>query len=271
MEYIGIRSKDNGRKALNMTNVGIHKVNRRRKVMNMERGNDCGLDMVKQDRAMKERVLYLIVGCIGAVGGLIGVNAFLQYMLMSLSLAGRMVTMLTSYWLIALVPILVMIAAKDRLSDYGFQKEGIGKQILVGLAIGLLMTVVLVLPCYLVGHGEYFDNGKRYGEDLWRYLYELSYTVLAIGFTEEFVFRGFCYYNFKKLWNSELGAVIGSSVLFGLFHFLNGNLAQMFLTGLIGAFFCLCRNRIRNCSTVALILAHGVYDFMITLMASLLL
>ncbi len=39
----------------------------------------------------------------------------------------------------------------------------------------------------------------------------------------------------------------------------------------IGVFFCVCRLKIKNCSTLVLIIGHGVYDALITVFASVLL
>ena len=43
------------------------------------------------------------------------------------------------------------------------------------------------------------------------------------------------------------------------------------MTAGIGALFCLCRIKIKNCSTLSLVIAHGVYDAMITVWANVLL
>ena len=66
-------------------------------------------------------------------------------------------------------------------------------------------------------------------------------------------------------------AIIASSMLFGLFHLFSGNIIQMLMTACIGVFFCFCRLKVKNCSTLSLIIAHGVYDALITVLASILL
>ena len=69
---------------------------------------------------------------------------------------------------------------------------------------------------------------------------------------------------FETLFGSTVGAIIGSSVLFGLFHFMGGNIGQIILTGFMGTIFCLCRVKIKNCTMFSLIIAHGVYDALTT-------
>lgn len=62
----------------------------------------------------KKIIMQLLVGSIGAVAGLMGVNAFNQYLLMSLPIGLRMVLMIGTYWLIAIVPFCIMIFGKDK-------------------------------------------------------------------------------------------------------------------------------------------------------------
>lgn len=217
----------------------------------------------------KKEWIYLIVGFLGVMLGLIGVVLFNQFVLMSLPLAVRMISMIFVYWLIALIPVIIMFAAKDKLSEYGFSKEKISLQIILGAAIGVVMSFILTLLPHLLGFGEYVDSGKRY-EYLWQFIYEFVYCIVAIGFVEEFVFRGFIYQKIKSIFRKDITAVIGSSVLFGVFHLFSGNIIQMVMTALIGAFFCFCRLKIKNCSTLSLIIAHGVYDALITVFSSVL-
>ncbi len=218
----------------------------------------------------KKEWICLIVGFLGSMLGLYGVVAFNQFVLMSLPLGLRMVNMLLIYWLIALIPIIAMLINKDKLVDYGFSKSKIGLQIIVGVLIGIAMSFILTLIPHLFGFGEYVDSGKRYNY-LWQFIYEFFYCIFAVGFVEEFVFRGFIYEKIKCISQKDMIAIIGSSVLFSVFHLFSGNFIQMFMTACIGAFFCFCRLKVKNCSTLSLIIGHGVYDALITVWASTLL
>lgn len=220
-------------------------------------------------KCQKAEWLSLIIGFLGAMLGLFGVISFNQYLLMSLPLV-RMVCMPAIYWLIALIPIILMIIYKDKLADLKFSKEKIGSQIIIGLLIGIGMSLVLTLIPHFAGFGEYIDTGKRY-RYLWQYVYEFFYCIFAIGAVEEFVFRGFIYSKAKRIGNKEWIAVVVSSVLFGVFHLFAGNVIQMIMTAIIGAIFCILRNKIKGCTTLSLIIAHGVYDALITVFASTLL
>lgn len=218
----------------------------------------------------KKEWICLIIGFLGAILGLYGVISFNQFVLMSLPLGLRMISMIIVYWLIALIPIIVMFVNKDKLVEYGFSKDKIKFQIIVGFLIGIAMSVILTLLPHLFGLGEYVDSGKRY-QYLWQFIYEFFYCIFAVGFAEEFVFRGFVYKKIKNISQKDIIAIIASSVLFGMFHLFSGNIIQMLMTACIGAFFCFCRLNVKNCSTLSLIIAHGVYDALITVLASTLL
>lgn len=218
----------------------------------------------------KREWIGLVIGFLGAILGLYGVVLFNQFVLMALPLGVRMVSMILVYWLIAVIPIIVMMVHKDKLTDYGFSKSKISVQIIVGILIGIAMSITLTLIPHLFGFGKYVDSGKRYIY-LWQFIYEFIYCILAIGFVEEFVFRGFVYEKIKRISQNDLIAIISSSVLFGIFHLFSGNIVQMIMTACIGAFWCFCRLKIKNCSLVSLIIAHGVYDALITVWASVLL
>ena len=123
-------------------------------------------DKVKIMSKKKERI-FLIVGVLGAMLGGYGVVAFNRYVLLSLPLVLRMVSMPIVYWLIALIPIIVMFVNKDKLVEYGFCKDKIQSQIIVGIFIGIAMSVVLTLIPHLVGFGEFVDSGKMSDGTLW--------------------------------------------------------------------------------------------------------
>lgn len=211
--------------------------------------------------------ISLIVGSLGAMLGLYGIVSFNHFVLMSLPLGVRMVSMIFVYWLMALIPLVLMLVDKDDPAEYGFCTDKWGSQIVVGVLIGIAMSLVLTLIPHLLGFGAYVDSGKRY-QYLWQFVYEFFYCILAVGLAEEFVFRGFIYKKIKSIAQKDMAAMIGSSILFGVFHVFSGNMIQVLMTACIGAFFCFCRSKIKNCSTLSLIIGHGVYDAFITVWAS---
>lgn len=217
----------------------------------------------------KKEWICLAVGFLGSILGVYA-TSFCNQQALALPILPRMPVLIAEYWLIALVPIIVMLINGDRLSDYGFTKENLPFQILIGVLLGAAMSLVLTFVPHLLGFGSFVDNGHRY-QYLWQFVYDFSYYIFSVGCVEELVFRGFVYQKIKAVSQKDVIALIGSSVLFGLFHFPSGNIIQMVMTAFIGAFFCFCRMKIKHCSTLSLIIAHGVYDALITVWASLLL
>lgn len=213
----------------------------------------------------KREVVSLIIGFTGIMVGVL-CTRFLNMAMMGLPVGVRMFTFIAAYWIIAIAPVVLVIVGREKLSDLGFEKSKIGLQILIGTGLGLLMSLVLTLVPHLLGLGEYVNSGKEYIY-VWQYIWEFLYCILGVGLVEEFAFRGFIFKRFKNLFGKDFLAVICSSALFGLFHIFGGSLIQIVLTGLIGALFCFFKLKIRNCSTLSLIIAHGVYDAMIVVWA----
>ena len=133
---------------------------------------------------------------------------------------------------------------------------------ILGFAVSLMLTFIPILA----GKGIIVDNGRRYVY-AWQFLHEFIYCM-AIGLSEEYVFRGFIYEKVRRLSGTNSMAVIISSILFGFMHLLGGNMIQVTLTALLGALFCYFRLKIKNCSLLSIIICHGVYDFMITVCSS---
>ena len=217
----------------------------------------------------KRDIWLMILGYAGALAGCFGVIMFNRYVLFSLPLAGRLVCRLIVYWLMALVPLILIRISKDKTDALSIPGEKIGLQILIGVVSGsVIASAYFLVPCFM-GFGTIVDNGSRFTK-LWQFLYELIYFIVAVGAVEEIVFRGFIYSKLKSVFEKEWIAILASSILFGLFHLLIGNIVQVCVTTIIGIIFCLVRYKIKGCSLLSLIILHGVYDFMIVLYSSLL-
>ncbi len=214
---------------------------------------------------MKKKNLWLemVIGISWSILAMWGVICFNSYILMNLPILSRMVLSIVLYMCMSVGPLLVMILMGDTPADYLFSGEKIGKQILIGIGIGIVMSLILTLPLFLTGHGEWSDNGHHY-KFLWQFMYEIVYCIVAVAFTEEFIFRGFLYQKLNAIFNSQVVAILISSVAFGLFHFFGGSLMQVFMTGLFGLALCLVRCKVKHCTTLSLIIGHGLYDFLIT-------
>jgi len=172
-------------------------------------------------------------------------------------------------WSMALPPLLITVFTGGKCADLGLSRKNLLRQIITGVSIGLAMaTVLTLLPMLLFGKGAVYGGaGYKTAAEA---ILGLLYFIFVIGLSEEFVFRIFLYGRLDDICISDGMPIFLSSALFGLLHFSGLNLTQVFLTALIGAFFCLCKKKIPDCTLLSLAIAHGVHDWMIRLLASLL-
>ncbi len=214
----------------------------------------------------KKEVILLVTGFAGIMLGVF-LTRLANMGVLQLPIQARMVLLIPAYWIVAAAPVALAVINKEKPADFGFSKDKIGLQIIIGIGLGLAMSAVLTLVPHLVGLGGFVDSGNRY-KYIWQFSWEFLYCIAGVGLVEEFAFRGFIYKRCKNLFGKEFLAVICSSALFGLFHVFNGSIVQMVMTGLIGALFCFFRLKIRNCTMLSIVIAHGVYDAMITVLAA---
>jgi len=149
-------------------------------------------------------------------------------------------------FLSALLAALVMARGEHRsLAGYGLPRRGaFGALFWAGLLWGFLALTVLLALIHL-GHG--FDFGGlalTSGKQVARYAGLWALTFLAVGFAEEFIFRGYALFTLStgmRFWPSA----ILLSALFGGVHLHNAgeNWAGGLAAGLIGLFFCLTLRR----------------------------
>ncbi len=219
----------------------------------------------------KKEWIGLMAGFAGIMLGCYVLTLFNRYVIMTLPLVVRVVAMLVTYWICVVTPAILILWLKDGFTEHGFSRDRVFAQIMIGLALGAVMSVVLTLIPHLLGFGAYVDNGRRY-KYLWQFIVEFAYFIFAVAAVEEICFRGFIYTRIKRISKgNDYAAIIVSSLLFGLFHIFSGNILQLVLTTLIGALFCLFRLKIKHCTTLSLIICHGIYDAMISVWASTLL
>ncbi len=212
-------------------------------------------------------MLEIILSFILQFGLLYAVFIFNQHFLMDFPLVTRMVIMFLCQWVFLIVPALLMHKNKGKLCDVGFQKSRIAMQIVVGLTIAAIMSLVLTIIPILFGQKDMVSS-TRYSQT-WQFVFHFFYTVFGVGLVEEFYFRGYLYKKLLDFKPSKLFTILISSVAFGLFHMFSGNLIQVIITTLIGVFYCVCREKIKHCTLLSLIIAHGVYDSLIVLCVSL--
>lgn len=216
----------------------------------------------------KSSVVQLIIAICGTFIAVFGLFMFNQHLLMTFSLPLRMILMIVTQWLLFLVPAILMIVNKEKFSSIGFKKEKIPLQIGIGVLLAVSMALVLTVLPILLGFKDMVGNASY--TKTWQFVYEFIYRILGVALAEELIFRGYIFHKLLEIKDSKWFAIIISSLLFGLFHIFNGNIIQIFVTALIGLIYCIFREKIKGCTLLSLIIAHGVYDALIVLWVSIL-
>lgn len=211
---------------------------------------------------------HLVVAIIGVFTAAFALFLFNQHVLMTFSLPIRMVLMIITQWSLFLVPGILLLVNDERFVDLGFSSEKIPTQVIIGILIAIVMSLILTVLPILLGFKEMVGN-TEYSES-WQFIYQFIYATFGVALAEELVFRGFIFRKLLEIRDSRWLAIIVSSLLFGLFHIFNGNIIQLFVTALIGFLYCIFREKVRSCTLLSLIIAHGIYDGLIVLWVSVL-
>jgi len=172
-----------------------------------------------------------------------------------------MALMIVTQWMLFIVPGILMLVNKEKLQTFGFTSENLPRQIFIGILIALFMSVILSMLPILLGYKDLV--GSTSYTKAWQFTYEFVYRIFGVALVEELIFRGYIFYKLLEINNSKAFAIMISSLLFGLFHIFNGNLLQVLMTAIIGFIYCMLREKIKDCTLLSLIIAHGLYDALI--------
>jgi len=108
---------------------------------------------------------------------------------------------------------------RERFSAYGLPLvPGAGKLLAKGLLWGFIPSALILVPIYLLG-GCSFHGLALHGGEFFKYAFLWALGMLGVGFSEEFLFRGYL----QKTLAEGIGfwpAAIFFSFLFGLVHFV---------------------------------------------------
>jgi membrane protease YdiL (CAAX protease family) len=139
-------------------------------------------------------------------------------------------------------------------SELGYTSKNISKQLLWAGAVFLMLVVFMSVEAVFMGLQNVIGTQKQL---LW---YALPQKIIFVGFAEETLFRGYILNAIRRLSGSSVAAIIVSSLLFGVWHIINGNLIQAVNTTLLGLIFAIPFAKGKNCSLLSVALAHGFYD-----------
>lgn len=151
----------------------------------------------------------------------------------------------------------IFIRKTNQQVDYGFKNY---KSYLIGVIIALILQLLIgVIPALL---GQSLVGSHR-DFVLWLFVYNLFYYILIIGPVEELIFRVYIQDSLicllpKHKW---MGVLL-SSLLFGFWHLINGNIIQVLFTSIIGCVFGFTKYLIKECKYSGVSLGHGLYDFL---------
>lgn len=220
----------------------------------------------KPDR--KSSLIQLLIAVAGVYLTVFGIVLFNKNLLMSFSLPMRIVLTIVTQWLLLLVPGILMLVNKEKPASLGFRKEKLLQQIGIGALLAAAMSFVFTVLPILFGFKDMV--GSTSYKYAWQFVYEFFYCILGVALAEEIVFRGYIFKKLLEVKSSKWLAIVVSSLLFGLFHVFNGSWIQVLMTAILGFLYCIFREKIKTCTLLSLIIAHGVYDALIVLRVSIL-
>jgi membrane protease YdiL (CAAX protease family) len=216
----------------------------------------------------KRDIIELIIAVLGAYAMLTALVMFNRHLLMGFPLSARIVLTVVTQWALFLVPGILMLVRREKIADLGFSKEKVPNQIAAGVIIAVAMSAVFTVLPILLGFKDMV--GATSYTKAWQFIYQFGYAILGVALAEELIFRGYIFYKLIKIKDSKWFAIIVSSLLFGFFHIFNGNIIQIAMTTILGIIYCVLRERIKHCTTLSLIIAHGMYDALIVLWVAVL-
>ena len=218
-------------------------------------------NQIKDNKISKIVELFIVI--IGIMLIALGLVMFNRYLLNKIVIPIRLVLLILLYWSL-LIPIFIATFKRNKLEIFGFTKNHIFTQILVGVGLALVVSFVLTAVPILLGFRE-FVGGKPKYTYFPLIAYDFLYMLIAVSFVEELIFRGYIFHQIKSFNNSKWLAIILSSIIFGFFHIFSGNIVQVIVTSLIGIMFCVLRDKIKHCSILSLIIIHGLHNWLITI------
>ncbi len=167
-------------------------------------------------------------------------------------------------------PALICFYKKTPLANLGYSGKNILKQILIAPCLAVLTVFLFVVVPILLGE-KARDVLSPQNQAVEILIINMVFFFF-VGFSEEFVFRGFLYDRVKSATSSEWLAILVTSLLFGFSHYPNGkNLFQVMCTTIIGLIYGFSRYKLKNCTVASLSIAHGLHDSIFAVLGFILL
>ena len=155
----------------------------------------------------------------------------------------------------------VVKVEKKPLSYIGLKKPCL-LDIPKGLLLGGCMFVAQQIPLWIMKA----DYSVYAMEPQWDYIIVISlYCFFCVGVVEEVVFRGFLLQKSQEIWKSKMICVVVNIFLFYLVHSLRFVVGEFYSIVVNVVFLCVYFFKLKNKSLVPLIIAHGFYDILTSL------
>ncbi len=211
----------------------------------------------------QQNIIQLMIAIAGVFIATYGLSLFNRHLLSAFPIGLRLVLMILTQWILFIVPGILMLKNRERLIDLDFSKSNLPAQIGIGIILALLMSLVFTILPILLGFKDMV--GSTQYTKVWHFMYDFLYKIIGIALVEELIFRGYMFKKLLQIKDSKFLAIALSSIIFGLFHIFNNNIIQVIVTAFLGFIFCMFREKIKNCTTLSLVITHGIYDALIVL------
>ena len=133
-------------------------------------------------------------------------------------------------------------------------------QYLIGLGIALVLSLFIAFIPAWAGHSIV---GSHQDYKFANLLINFLFYMLIIGPVEELIFRVYVQETFISFFNKNkwIGVIL-ASMLFGIWHLINGSFFQVLFTFMIGSVFGFAKYFIKQYKYLGLSFTHGLYDFL---------
>jgi len=172
--------------------------------------------------------------------------------------------------MVGLVAMVCKLRKRPIAIGLGFKKEHIAKQLLIAIIIFAITISFIVIPLLCGANKSDLLSFKARNPIIM--IYYVIKSLIFVGVGEELVWRGYFYERINRIANSGTWAVVTSSILFGLWHYPNGqNIMQVLMVTALGLIYGFARLKVKDCSTLATGIAHGMHDAAIIILSYILL
>jgi hypothetical protein len=149
------------------------------------------------------------------------------------------------FMFVAAIALVLSRIERERFSSYGLPLvPNVGGLLLKGVVWGFIPSALILVPIYLMGGCE-FHGLALHGRELIFYAFAWAVAMLALGFGEEFLFRGYALRTLAEGVGFWPAAIFLSSI-FGLVHLIfkpQENWIDPVSVALYGVFWCLTLRR----------------------------